>query len=229
MSERVVNRLSASSLEIQDAADWPLNGGQFVIQELKEIKTHILTTSENIILSKDFNTRFDKRQVYSYTSKTGNILNGVTPNLPQVAALFEANITTATRAGTTVTVVTATPHGFNVGEGVRVQNTVADTSINGTFMVTSTPTATSFTYSSAGAAGVNTGGVCRTERIGMSNDGSIAYLTSAQLDTGILGPYTWDLNAAFVLSSLTSTIQSEIKAGNNVRTMQIAAPNNLAN
>jgi hypothetical protein len=63
----------------------------------------------------------------------------------------------------------------------------------------------------------------------MSNDGSIAYLTSAQLDTGILGPYTWDLNAAFVLSSLTSTIQSEIKAGNNVRTMQIAAPNNLAN
>ena len=229
LSERVVNRLSTSSLEIQDAADWPLNGGQFVIQELKEIKTHVLTTSEDIILSKDFNTRFNKQQRYSYTSKTGNILNGITPNLPEVSALFEANISTATRAGTTVTVVTTTPHGFLVGEGVRVQNTVADTSINGTFIVTSTPTSTSFTYSSAGAAGVNTGGVCRTERIGMSNDGSIAYLTSAQLDTGILGPYTWDLNAAFVLSSLTSTIQSEIKAGNNVRTMQIAAPNNLAN
>lgn len=228
-SERVVNRLSATSLEIADAADWPLNGGQFVIQELKEIQTHVLTTSEDIVLSKDFNTRFNKQQRYSYTSKTGNILNGVTPNLPEVSALFEANISTATRAGTTVTVVTTTPHGFLVGEGVRVQNTIVDATINGTFIVESTPTATSFTYSSVGPAGVNTGGVCRTERIGMSNDGSIAYLTSSQLETGILGPYSWDLNAAFVLSSLTSTIQSEIKAGNNVRTMQIASPNNIEN
>jgi len=228
-SERIENRLSATSLEIANAADWPLNGGQFVIQELKEIQTHVLTTSEDIVLSKDFNTRFNKQQRYSYTSKTGNILNGVTPNLPEVSALFEANISTATRTGTTVTVVTTTPHGFLVGEGVRIQNTVADTSINGTFIVTSIPIPTSFTYSSAGIAGVNTGGVCRTERIGMSNDGSIAYLTSSQLNTEILGPYLWDLNAAFVLSSLTSTIQTEIKAGNNVRTMQIASPNNIEN
>jgi hypothetical protein len=228
-SERIENRLSATSLEIADASDWPLNGGQFVIQELKEIKTHVLTTSEDIVLSKEFNTRFDKHQIYSYTSKTGNVLNGVTPDLPEVAALFEANIVTATRSGTTVTVVTTTPHGYIVGEGVRIQNTVADPTINGTFIVESVPTSTSFTYSAAGPAGVNTGGVSRTERIGMSNDGSIAYLTSAQVDTGILGPYTWDLNAAFVLSSLTSTIQAEIKAGNNVRTMQIDSPNNIPN
>ena len=225
--ERVVNRLSATSLEINDATDWPLNGGQFVIQELQEIKTHVLTISENVVLSKDFNSRFNKQQIYSYTSKTGDILNGVTPDLPEVAALFEANIVTATRVGTTVTVVTATPHGFAIGEGVRIQNTIADATMNGTFVITSI-SPTSFTYSSAGLAGVNTGGVCRTERIGMSNDGSIAYLTSAQLDTGTLGPYIWSLTAPFVLSSLTSTIQAEIKAGNIVRTIQIASPNNIA-
>jgi hypothetical protein len=228
-SERVQNRLSATTLEIANATDWPLNGGQFVIQELKEIKTHVLTTSEDIVLSKDFNTRFDKKQIYQYTSKTGNILSGITPNLPEIAQLFEANIVTATRAGTTVTVVTATPHGFLVGEGVKVQNTVGETTKNGTFVIESTPTTTSFTYSSIGIAGVNTGGVSRTERIGMSNDGSIAHLTSAQLDTGILGPYEWDLGAAFVISSLTSTIQAEIKAGNIVRTMEIDSPNNIEN
>jgi hypothetical protein len=110
-----------------------------------------------------------------------------------------------------------------------VQNSVADPTINGTFVVASIPSPTSFTYSAIGVAGINTGGVCRTERIGMSNEGSIAHLTSAQLDTGILGPYTWDLNAAFVVSSLTSTIQMEIKAGNNVRTLPIDSPNNIGN
>jgi len=227
LSELVTNRLSATTLEIANATDWPLNGGQFIIKELKEIKTHVLTISEDTVISKDFNTRFDKKQIYSYTSKTGNILNGVTPDLPIVAALYEANVTTATRAGTTVTVVTATPHGFVVGEGVKVQNTATDATMNGTFIIKSILSPTSFTYTAAGPAGVNTGGVCRTERIGMSNDGSIAYLTSAQINTGILGPYEWDLGAAFVLSSLTSTIQTEIKAGNNVRTMPIASPNNI--
>jgi hypothetical protein len=293
-SERVQNRLSATTLEIADATDWPLNGGEFVIQELKEIKTHVLTTSEDIVLTKDFNTRFDKKQTYRYTSKTGNILSGITPNLPGVAELFEANIATATRAGTVVTIVTTTPHNFLIGEGVKVQNTVGETTKNGTFIIKSTPyvftvvaanatigatytnngqtftvastisgstmlvatgagnstitgtlTKTSgtgdatisftavtnptmaFTYSALGPVGVNTGGVCRIERVGMSNDGSIAHLTSAQLNTGILGPYEWDLGAAFVISSLTSTIQAEIKAGNIVRTLEIASPNNI--
>ena len=211
-----------------------------------------------------------------------------------MAELFEANIATATRAGAVVTVVTTAPHNFLIGEGVKVQNTVGETTKNGTFVIESTPyvftvvaanatagatytnngqtftitttisggtilvatgtgnstitgtlTKTSgigdatisftaatnptmaFTYSALGPVGINTGGVCRIERVGMSNDGSIAHLTSAQLNTGILGPYEWDLGAAFVISSLTSTIQTEIKAGNIVRTLEIASPNNI--
>ena len=229
LSQRVSNILSTTSLELDDATDWPLNGGKFVLQELEEIKTHILTTSEDIVLTKDFNTRFDKKQLYSYTSKSGNTLNGVVPNLPGVAGLFEANISTAVRVGTVVTVNTTTAHGFTIGEGVRVQNTITDDSMNGTFIIDSIPTTTSFTYTSIGTAGTNTGGVCRVERVGLANEGSIALLTSAQIDTGIYGPYMWDLNAAFVLSSLTSTIQAEIKAGNNVRTLAIDAVNNITN
>ena len=227
-SERVENRLSATSLEIADATDWPLNGGQFVLQELQEIQTHVLTISENQVLTKDLNTRFDKKQLYSYTSKSGNVLNGITPDLPDAAGVHESIVSTATRVGTTVTVVTTAPHGFNVGEGVRVQNTVADATMNGTFIIKTVPTSTSFTYDAAGPVGANTGGVCRVERVGMSNEGSIAYLTTSQLNTNILGPYMWDLNASFVLSSLTSTIQADIKAGNNVRTLPIDPTNNIA-
>jgi hypothetical protein len=61
----------------------------------------------------------------------------------------------------------------------------------------------------------------------MSNAGSLVYLTSAQLDTGIIGPNIWDTNASFVLSSLTSTIQQDINAGTTVRSIEIDSPNNI--
>jgi hypothetical protein len=282
----------------------------------------------------------------------GNTLTGVTPNLPELAALHEAVITTAIRDNSyNVTINTAAPHGFLIGEQVKVQNVVpsvntiglrvevltTDTDVqvavktanaintlldisavqlgnvvtttnnsnvsvndatdidagvgiivtqqgtvaqpeitdittvagaaldglsaqrweisssatktyhiwydvidgintqvdpamtdpNGTFTITDIPSPTQFVYVSGGNAGTGTGGVCRVERIGMKNSESLVYYTSARLDTGILGPIIWDLNASFVLSSLTANIQSEIKAGNNVRTLQIDPINNI--
>lgn len=226
--DAMVDRTSDTSLELTDASEWPTQG-QFVLQEVSEIQTHILTGSEDVVLTEQFDTRFDKAQRYSFTGKSGNFLTGITPDLPPLSDVFEVNVTTATRVGTTVTVVTASPHGFAIGEGVRLQNVVPDTdnTINGTFIITSTPTTTSFTYESAGLAGVNTGGVARIERIGMAASGSLLYLTSAQVDSGILGPYMWSPNAPYVISSLTSNIQADIKAGNNVRTIAINTVNNI--
>ena len=226
----VTNRTSATSLQLDDASLWPPSG-QFVLQALEEIQTHILTISENTTIVKDFETRFDIAQRYSYTSKTGNILNGIVPNLPVVASLDEIGIVSAVRSGSTVTVTTSTTHDFIVGDGVHIYNTSPDTdnTINGTFLVTSTPTPTTFTYTSAGVAGSNTGGTASTERMAMANSGSLAYLTSARINTGILGPYMWDPGAPFVISSLTSHIQSSINAGNNVRTVLIDPINNIPN
>lgn len=228
--EGVENRVDNTSLEITSAAEWP-SAGQFILQSLDEIQTHILTISEDENVDYQFNSRFNKSERYTYTSKSGNTLLGITPNLPAASDIFESIVVTATRVGITLTVVTSSAHGFVVGEGVRLQNISPDPdfTINNTFVIDTIPSPTSFTVTSAGVAGVGAGGFARVERIGMANSGSIAYLTSAQINSGILGPYMWSPNSAYVISSLTSNLQSTIKAGNNVRTIQINGVNNIPN
>jgi len=357
--DTIVNRVSATELELNNVEEWPLAGGQFVIQKEDEIATRILTDTEDEQVSYLLNTRFDKKQIYNYTAKVGNNLTGVTPDLPIIANIFEHDIVSAERqTGFDVLVTTTAPHGFLEGEAVRIQNTqsplitkslrvdilLADTDINvvnkmaarigaeadfnttslgniieitnsnigpttdvtdidsgvsiaviqqgtialpeitqigvsngasydvagdaerfeissanditryhvwfnvldginypqtnpglddsgidGTFIISEIVSPTQFKYISPGEFGTKTGGLARVERIEMSNSGSLAYLTSAQLDTGLLGPNIWDANAAFVLSSLTTSTADEIKAGNNVRTLNINPINNIPN
>lgn len=227
---QMIDHTSSTSLEIVDASEWPTSG-QFVLQSLDEIQTHILTPSEDTTLINQYNTRFDAAQHYSYTSKTGNILHGISPALPYQSAIFETVINTAVRVGDTVTVTTTSPHGLSSNDWVRVQNASPDpdSSLNGTFTVISVPTPDSFTYKVLGVDVSATGGVCRIERSGISNSGSLVFLTSAQVDTGIRGPYMWSPNANYVLSSLTTTLQSEIFTGNTARTISIASDNNIPN
>jgi LysM repeat protein len=57
----------------------------------------------------------------------------------------------ASRSGGTTTIMTATPHGLEPNDGVRVLG-VDDASFDGTFTVATVPTPTSFTYAQAGDA-----------------------------------------------------------------------------
>lgn len=95
------------------------------------------------------------------------------------------------------------------------------------FEILSVPSTTSFTFDSFGIDGTSTtAGEARVERAGLANAGSKLLLTDAQLDTGILGPNIFDQNAAFVLSSLTTSLQENIRAGNIARTI-IVDPNDI--
>lgn len=353
----IISRVDDTTVELDDATDWPVGGGKFIIQELGEILTRHLTSSEDITIANQFNTNFDKQKSFTYTSKVGDQLLGVSPNLPDLSDVFESNISTLVRDNNgLVTATTVSPHGFNVGESVRIQNVVSNLSTvgvrvdvsvtdtatdvasqlaaalgsltgfsaisignvatitnasngattdaadvdagvtinvtqqgsaglpettdisvaagstydvignalhftinsatdaiqyhvwfnmvdgvnqqsnpgmddipNESYSILTAPSTTSFTFIDLGEAGSGNGGLARVERIGMANSGSVAHLTSARLDTGILGPNIWDLNASFVLSSLTSNIQEEIDAGSIVRTIQIDSINNIPN
>lgn len=66
-------------------------------------------------------------------------------------------ISTTTRAADVVTATTTADHGFLAGATVTVAG-VADATFNGTFVVASAPTATSFTYADVDPAGASTGG-----------------------------------------------------------------------
>jgi hypothetical protein len=189
-----------------------------------------LTNTEDFVNKQDFNTRFDCSQKYSYTSKVGNILYGITPDLPSVASIHEYSVDSAIRTTNTIIITTTAPHNFVIGECVCIQNVSpdVDSTVNGTFIITEVPNNTTFIYNSLGLPTSSSGGVCRVERKGMSVDGSLVFLSSAIVDTGITGPYMWSSSSAYVISSLTSQIQSNIKAGNIVRTIEIL-PNNIPN
>jgi len=351
----VSERVDDSTLLLSDAEDWPLNGGKFVLQERQEIQHRHLNDFEDTITVSQFETRFDKQQIYAYTTKVGNELQGISPNLPILSELFESTITSVQRSADGVlTISTSTDHGLADGESVRLQNIVSDLSTtgiradisigdtatdvatkvasvidgvsdfsafslgnvvtvtnaangvttdcadvdsgvsvnviqqgtaglpeiteitvdvgttydvagnglrfninsaddvnqyhvwfntidgtnsqinaglddipSGTFEITEIIDSDTFTINSLGEGGNGNGGLVRLERIGMADAGSLAYLTSAQLDTGIVGPNIWDTDAAFVLSSLTSNIQQEIKSGSIVRSIQVESTNNI--
>lgn len=65
------------------------------------------------------------------------------------------NVTSATESGTTATLTTDKPHGFQVGMRVTVSG-VSVAGYNGTFTVTGTPSPTTFTYT-AGQSGLANG------------------------------------------------------------------------
>ena len=97
------------------------------------------------------------------------------------------------------------------------------------FKITDIPTSTSFRFDSLGINGVVvTPGTARVERVGLAPSGSKLILTDAQLNTGILGPNIFDLTAAFVLSSLKTNLQQNIRAGNIARTI-LVDPNDIPN
>ena len=70
-------------------------------------------------------------------------------------------ITTVARTTDITTITTSAAHGYSVGDSVTI-TAVSNTSVNGTFNVSTVPTTTTFTYSNAGSnisSGVDTGTV----------------------------------------------------------------------
>ena len=114
---------SSTSLILDDATDWPTQG-KFILQQIDEIQSHIITITEDSNEFLQMNTRFKPESLYSFTGRSGNTLTGISPALPTLADMYEVNISSASRdAFFTVTSTTATPHGFTVGEGVCLYGT----------------------------------------------------------------------------------------------------------
>ena len=132
--------------------------------------------------------------------------------------------------------ITATEHGFSVDETAIIIDTVntidgdpainLDTTINGSFKITEVVNDFTFKYISPGDEGNSTGGTARVERISLKEDGTQVLLRTAKINTGFTGPYVWDINAPFVLSSLTATLNTQIEIGSTARALVIG-PNEI--
>lgn len=79
------------------------------------------------------------------------------PYYPTGLTVSTKNISTAVRADEVVTVMTTAAHGFTAGDMVTV-TTVTDLSMNGDFIILTTPSSTTFTYTNGGPDASATGG-----------------------------------------------------------------------
>lgn len=228
----VVNTIDRNTIEVNNAEDFPESGKFFFIPK-NEIQTYFPVEGDTTVF--EFNSKLSScLPTYTYTSKTGNILNGISPDLPVLAGLGQVNLVSANRdANNIITCVTATDHDYAVGDTAVIQDAVlgAGTGIdvNGGWKITEIVSSTEFKcYSFSGPFGTraSTGGTVRVERSGIANSGSRVVLSTAKLKPDRLGPYMWDENSDFVLSSLTTDLTTEIKAGTTQRNIQVD-PNDI--
>jgi hypothetical protein len=130
--------------------------------------------------------------------------NGFVNNIPYSyypagpAANTQA-ISTAVRSDEVVTVTTGTAHGFTIGDQVDV-TTVIDLSMNGSFIILSTPSSTTFTYANGGPNASTSGGSAVDNTIPASvnsyarvkkHTGAIEQAADADLIAEVPG---WDVN-----------------------------------
>lgn len=87
----------------------------------------------------------------------GYVTNFPYPYYPTGLTVNSKTISTAVRSDEVVTVTTSASHGFTTGDMVTV-TTVTDLSMNGDFIILSTPSGTTFTYANGGPDASATGG-----------------------------------------------------------------------
>ena len=290
---QMTNRDTATSLTVADALQFP-ESGTFWLERVNEIIEHIITPTENEIVSSKMNTRLQyKVDRYEYASRVslittgdivegnkqiinlasvaglangqqvihpafppytritsivgltintsfpatmsgtaetvkflGNQLTGITPDLPALASLNEFTLTSLNRSTNVVTGVTASAHGYQVGELIIISGVSGSPSnFDGVFELTYA-SGTTFTYTQVGVNDSATiFGTSRIERIGMSNTGSKVIITDAISNevSRITGTYVWNLTAAFVLSSNTAKTIDPIQAGKIVRLLNVTS------
>lgn len=224
----VLNIVDSNTVQLNTFEDFPETGGQFFFIPVNEIQTYFPNDMDTTVFR--FNNKLSScMPIYTYTTRVGNELQGVSPNLPIGAGTNTFNLTSANRDNSDLlTVTTTAAHSFNIGDFAIIEDAIqgAETGLdtNGAWKITAINSPTEFEcYSFSGPFGLktSTGGTVRVERIGAAIDAGRVILRSAQIDEKTKGPYLWDENADFVLSSLTANLTKEIKAGTTQRNIEV--------
>lgn len=228
----VTNMIDRNTMQVSDASNFPDSGRFFFIPK-NEIQTFFPNEGDTTIYQ--FNSKLSSSlPVYTYASKNGNILEGIEPQLPPIAGIGQVDLVSAIRdSNNIITAVTLNAHGYEIGDTAvidgAVQGAGTGANTNGGWRITEIVSPTEFKcYSFSGPLGYREsyGGTVRVERAGVSNTGSRVILSTAVEQPRRLGPYMWDENSDFVLSSLTTNLTSEVQAGVTQRNVQVE-PNDI--
>lgn len=218
----VIATNSSTSVTLNDATNFP-SSGNFWLQPVEEI---IETVSIGVTSTQEWNTRLigPELQVYNYTSRvalstTGDLTIGTTQinNLASVVGIVKNQQITMAGLPPYTTVVSV------IGTTVNVSQP-ATASAAGETVIFLGNTLSGITPNLPALA------VLDSNMAGMAPTGSTVYLTDAIPSSlsRINGPYVWDpLNAPFVLSADTATIEQNIQAGTIIRLLTLDAANTI--
>ena len=221
--DTVALSLTSDTITLKNSDKFPEDGGKFYFIPKGEIHTYYPNDNETGVYN--FNNRLSTDiPLYEYTSKVGDTLIGITPELPKIATTEILNLASSSRDNdNTITATTTTEHDYKLGEYIIFEDN-GTSALNGTWKITEIVDSFTFKlYSFGGPFGAlgGSGGTTRVERLGISDSSGRVLLTSAQIDPQRQGPYMWDQDADFVLSSLTTNVTAEIPAGSTQRSIQV--------
>lgn len=220
------DRISNSELELEDSSSFP-ESGQFLIEKIQEIQTELSPTE---ISNFQFNGRLICETKYTYTGKSGNNLTGVSPFLPTLADINKLALTSADRlSNEIIATLSVSSTAYEVGEYVVIEGVTGPSDINGSWKVLEVVSSTVLRLESIGVDGVSTVGDIKVEKIGLAQSGSKIILRSSVIKENTEGPFLWDTNAPFILSSLTTNLTLSINAGDTERNIQVDGPNDIPN
>lgn len=225
------NRLT-SSIQISNYDSFPTSEAQFFFIPENEIQTYFPVEGDTTIFK--YNSRLSSDlPIYTYTSRVDGLLQGITPSLPIEASLNQFMLVSANRdSDNIITVTTTANHNYQIGDAVIINDAVLGSGlgadVNGTWPIVEILSPTSFkVYSFSGSLGSreSTGGNVRMEKPASSTSGGLIILRSSQTDPRKLGPYLWG-ESDFILSSLTTKLQSNITAGLTKKNIEVL-PNDI--
>jgi hypothetical protein len=118
----VLSVVDTTTLELSKPELFPDDGGKFFFIPVNEIQT----TVEGDVSTYNFNNKLSScMPIYEYTSRVGNQLLGITPDLPKTADTNTFTLVSANRDDSNIiTATTATDHNFEVGEYAIIEDAV---------------------------------------------------------------------------------------------------------
>lgn len=226
---------SLSNITLYRPDEFPTGGGQFFFIPENEIQTYFPNDGDTTYFK--YNSRLcSDMPVYTYSSRIGSLLQGVSPQLPEAASLNQFLLTSANRdTNNTLTITTAVANNYGVGDFIIIEGATlgagSGATVNGTWKVTEVVSNTQLkAYSFGGIHGdrMSTGGTVRMEKAAFSTSGGVVLMRSSKLEPRKLGPYLWNEDSDFILSSFTGNLVAEINAGSTQKNIYLSS-NNIPN
>jgi len=136
-------------------------------------------------------------------------------------------VASATESGTTATITTVGAHGFVSGQQVTISG-VGISGYNGTFLIGTAPTSTTFTYTTTGGLGSSSGGTASIGIVVLQPPSITKSFSPTTIKVGGTSTITFSITNGNVVA-IDSSFTDDLTSGATVTDLVVAASPNIVN